>query len=82
MVLVSHNFRWWFGWRGPLFHSLVWRGRFCHYVWVGSLDGAVFESFTLGCWFGGAACFIKFGLVVWRGPLFPFSLGCWFGGAV
>ena len=26
VVLVSLNFRWWFG--GPLFHLLVWRGRF------------------------------------------------------
>ena len=28
VVLVSLNCRWWFGRRGPLFHLLVWRGRF------------------------------------------------------
>ena len=60
MVLVSLNFRWWFGRRGPLFHLLVWRGRFCHYVWVGSLEGAVFFHlvWVAGVEFGGAVCFI------------------------
>ena len=41
---------------------VVWRGWF---------------SIRFGCWFGGAACFIEFDLVVWRGRLFHLA---WIGG--
>ena len=60
-----------------------------HVVWVAGLEGSL-VSLSLGWLRGGAACFIEFGLVVWRGrlfhlvwlgclegPLVSFSLGWW-----